>query len=99
VKPFDSVRPPEPPICGVTVSSSWHEPVACAYPPDHEGPHSWASIPALPPRDGRMTKKEAARRLLILAGEISLTLDSDHDAPTWPDDLTVIAEGLAPDVD
>lgn len=33
-------------ICGVTVDSSWHEPVACAFGPDHEGDHSWASIPA-----------------------------------------------------
>lgn len=37
------------PICGIVVGSSWHEPVACAYPPGHDGDHSWASIPALPP--------------------------------------------------
>lgn len=32
-------------VCGVVVHSSWHEPVACAYRPDHDGDHSWASIP------------------------------------------------------
>lgn len=98
VKPFGSVRPPEPsPICGIVVSSSWHEPVACAFPPDHEGPHSWASIPALPPRSGRMTKREAGVRLAIIAGEILLTLDeSDDDVPSWAEDLSRIAEALNP---
>jgi hypothetical protein len=38
-------------LCGVVISSSWHDPVACAFPPDHDGNHSWASIPALPPLD------------------------------------------------
>jgi hypothetical protein len=33
------------PICGIVVGSSWHAPVACAYPPDHRGAHSWATIP------------------------------------------------------
>jgi hypothetical protein len=37
------------PLCGIIIGSSWHEPVACAYPPGHTGDHSWASIPALPP--------------------------------------------------
>lgn len=51
VKPFGSVRPVQPtPICGVSVGASWHAPVACAYPPEHQGPHSWSSIPALPPK-------------------------------------------------
>lgn len=35
-------------ICGVVMHSSWHEPVACAYKPGHEGPHSWASLPQFP---------------------------------------------------
>ena len=35
-------------ICGVSCGSSWHEPVACAYPPGHDGAHSWASIPPYP---------------------------------------------------
>jgi len=34
-------------LCGIVVSSSWHDPVACAFRHRHEGPHSWASIPAL----------------------------------------------------
>jgi hypothetical protein len=38
-------------LCGVVVGSPWHEQVACAYFPGHEGPHSWASIPALDPRE------------------------------------------------
>ena len=98
VKPFDSVRPPEPPpLCGVVIHSSWHEPVACAYPPVHEGKHSWASIPALPPGRSRMTKKEAGIRLAIIAGEIRLTLDeSDNDVPSWPEDLDRIAAWLHP---
>jgi hypothetical protein len=97
-KPFGSVRPAEqPPICGVTVSSSWHEPVACAYPPDHEGVHSWGSIPALPPGKSRMTKKEAGIRLAIIAAEIRLTLDErDQDCPSWADDLDRIAGWLHP---
>ena len=37
------------PICGIVIGSSWHEPVACAYPPDHTGDHSWASIPQFDP--------------------------------------------------
>jgi len=36
-------------LCGIVVSSSWHDPVACAFRHRHEGPHSWASIPALDP--------------------------------------------------
>ena len=36
-------------MCGIVCGSSWHDPVACAFPPEHEGDHSWASIPALPP--------------------------------------------------
>ncbi len=96
VKPFDSVRPADPPpLCGIVVGSSWHEPIACAYPPDHDGPHSWASIPAFPSR-GRMTKREAGIRLVIIAGEILLTLDDDEDAPSWPDDLIAIADALGP---
>jgi hypothetical protein len=39
-------------MCGIVCGSSWHEPVACAFPPEHSGAHSWASIPALPPKDG-----------------------------------------------
>lgn len=39
-------------MCGVTCGSSWHDPVACAFPPEHAGDHSWASIPALDPRAG-----------------------------------------------
>ncbi len=98
VKPFGSVRPKEqPPICGVTVSSSWHEPVACAYKPDHDGPHSWASIPALPPILPGITKKDAALRIAVVAAEIRLTIDeSDEDAPSWADHLDLIAEALHP---
>lgn len=38
------------PLCGIVIGSSWHEPVACAYPPGHTGDHSWASIPQFDPR-------------------------------------------------
>ncbi len=40
-------------MCGVVIHSSWHDPVSCAFPDEHEGDHSWASIPALPPADAR----------------------------------------------
>jgi hypothetical protein len=44
-----------------------------------------------------MTKKEAALRLWIIAGEIRLTLDEqDEDCPSWPDDLDAIAKALHP---
>lgn len=36
-------------LCGVVCGASWHQPVACAFAPDHDGDHSWASIPAAPP--------------------------------------------------
>lgn len=41
--------PPAPPICGIVIYSSWHDPVACAFKPGHEGNHSWASIPQFAP--------------------------------------------------
>ena len=37
-------------LCGVVIHSSWHEPVACAFRPGHQGDHSWASIPCFDPR-------------------------------------------------
>jgi hypothetical protein len=50
-----------------------------------------------PTKERSMTKKEAAIRLAIIAGEIRLTLDeSDDDCPTWADDLDAIAVALRP---
>jgi len=36
-------------LCGIVIHSSWHDPVACAFRPNHSGPHSWALIPCFPP--------------------------------------------------
>lgn len=39
-------KQPPPPICGTISHSGPHgEPLACAYPPNHDGDHSWATLP------------------------------------------------------
>lgn len=45
----------------------------------------------------RMTKKEAARQLAIIASEVRAALDgTDDDCPTWADDLIAVADALDP---
>lgn len=36
-------------ICGIIVGGIWHNPIACAFPKDHKGEHSWANIPQFAP--------------------------------------------------
>lgn len=60
------------PICGIVVGSSWHEPVACAYPPGHDGDHSWASIPALAPLCAREESPVIARKAADHANTVSV---------------------------
>ncbi len=44
-----------------------------------------------------ISKKEAARRLAIIAAEIRLALDAeDADCPSWADDLLTVADALDP---
>ncbi len=36
-------------MCGiVSMSGPNREPLACAYPPEHDGDHSWATLPTFP---------------------------------------------------
>jgi len=45
-----------------------------------------------------VTKKKAARRILIVAAEIRAALDeSDEDCPDWTDQLVLIADQLSPE--
>lgn len=48
------------PICGVISHSGPNrEPLACAYAPDHDGAHSWATLPTFV--DGRQVDEMACR--------------------------------------
>jgi len=44
----------KPELCGVISHSGPNrEPLACAYAPGHDGPHSWSTLPTFAPREGQ----------------------------------------------
>lgn len=61
-------------MCGIVCDSSWHDPVACAFPPEHDGPHSWASIPALQPATLGLPPD-----LVRVLRDPTITIDRDHE--------------------
>jgi hypothetical protein len=66
-------------VCGVVIHSSWHEPVACAYRPGHDGDHSWASIPALPPAVAAEADRDGLATALKYADQKIAAVEADRD--------------------
>lgn len=44
-----------------------------------------------------LSKKEAAIQLAIIAAEMRLAFQGEEDAPTWADQIDLIADDLDPD--
>lgn len=66
------------PLCAIVIGSSWHEPIACAYPPGHTGNHSWDSIPQFDPSHEARVAAESLRTAALTAAH-RLSVDACQD--------------------
>lgn len=58
-------------ICGVVSMAGPHgEPLACAYPPGHEGDHSWATLPSWVPGNPESTESNAGPLPVAYSAEV-----------------------------